>query len=64
VTGDPGRHPGDPATDDEEAFEAELAEEAPVSPEAAAVADGETAVGTDEVEAAAADDETRKGEVR
>ena len=44
--------------------EAALAEEAPVSPEAAAVADGETAVGTDEVEAAAADDETRKGEVR
>lgn len=39
--------PGAPETTDEEAFEAELAEESPVSPEAEAVADGAADIAAD-----------------
>lgn len=55
--------PGAPENTDEEAVDAEFVQDDPVAPEADAVARGESDVETDEVEDAAADDETRKGEV-
>jgi hypothetical protein len=54
--------PGAPEATDEEAFEAAWAEEAPVAPEAAAVADESAGVGVAEIEETTADDETARGE--
>ncbi|HHX84828.1 MAG TPA: hypothetical protein GX694_05785 [Actinomycetales bacterium] len=56
--------PGAPENTDEESVDAEFVQDDPVAPEADAVARGESDVETDEVEDAAADDETRKGEVQ
>ncbi|MFN3338862.1 MAG: hypothetical protein ACK40Z_04115 [Dietzia sp.] len=54
--------PGDPEATDEEAIGEKFAQDAPVAPEAEIVAEGATGVAPDEVEAAAADDETPRGE--
>lgn len=54
--------PGDPAVTDEEAVDEKFVQDPPVAPEADVVADGESDVSTDEVESAADDDETPRGE--
>lgn len=54
--------PGTPESTDEEAVDEKFVQDAPVSPEAEVVADGESDVRADEVEGAADDDETPRGE--
>ncbi|AVZ40491.1 MULTISPECIES: hypothetical protein [Dietzia] len=60
VTGVPD--PGDPEATDEEAVDEKYVQDAPVAPEAEIVAEGAADVAPDEVEAAAEDDETVRGE--
>lgn len=54
--------PGDPEATDEEAIAEKFAQDTPVAPEAAIVADGAAGVNPDEVEATSDDDETARGE--
>ncbi|MBB1030981.1 hypothetical protein G6027_08780 [Dietzia sp. SLG310A2-38A2] len=54
--------PGDPEATDEEAVDEKFVQDAPVAPEAEVVAEGAAGVEPDEVEAAAEDDETARGE--
>lgn len=57
--------PGDPEATDEEAVDEKFVQDAPVAPvapEAEIVAEGAAGVDPDEVEAAAEDDETVRGE--
>ena len=55
--------PGDPQATDEEAIAEKFAQDDPVAPEAAIVADGAAGVRADEVEATIDDDdETARGE--